>query len=59
MCTVLFANWDFLIGEPISRRNYGGKFELIEVDEEEPEEEFETVATHNWKELIEPRLIFP
>jgi len=28
-------------------------------DDEEQDEEFETVTTYNWNELIEPRLVFP
>jgi len=47
-----------IIGDPIYKRNFGGKFELME-DDEEQDEEFETVTTYNWNELIEPRLVFP
>jgi len=47
-----------IIGNPISKKCYGGKFEIIE-DDEGSEEEFETEASYHWNELIEPRLIFP
>ncbi|KZS03573.1 putative Coilin/sw [Daphnia magna] len=49
--------------DPKPKRNTRGKFELIELDEEEfeeePEIEYESTVTYQWNQMIEPRLIFP
>ncbi|KAI9565912.1 hypothetical protein GHT06_009710 [Daphnia sinensis] len=49
--------------DPKPKRNTRGKFELIEQDEEEfeeePEVEYESTVTYQWNQMIEPRLIFP
>lgn len=52
--------------DPRIKRHARGKFELLEDEGEdevaievEPQEEYESTVTYNWKEMIEPRLIFP
>ena len=47
--------------DPRAKRHCHGKFEIIEQDdeemEEEPEPEYESTVTYHWNQMIEPRLI--
>lgn len=62
---IFMCNLFCVLGEGKAKRHSKGKFELRDPDEDDEEdegmvvEEYETTVTYNWKELIEPRLIFP